>query len=302
MSFAVSVNQMTKRYGSFKAVDNISFQVNQGEIFGLLGPNGAGKTTALECIEGVKSFDNGTIKLFGEKAGSQAIHKLIGVQLQSSSLPAYITALEAMTLFCKWQQVPVRRDLLETFGFKEPYKQQYNTLSTGQKRRLHLALALAHNPQLLILDEPTAGLDVEGRASLHNELRRLKSEGVTMMIASHDMAEVEALCDNIAILINGQISIIGTPMEITAAGDTHSKIIVKTSKDSLLNDLQLKHNRLVDISGQYAILLATDIMLALTEIMDKLKQANDSITDLRVERPSLEERFLQLVDKKGETK
>lgn len=296
MSSAVCVDHLTKHYGSFTAVDNISFQVKTGEIFGLLGPNGAGKSTTLECIEGIKSYDHGNIQIFGDEAGRRIVQRQIGVQLQSGSLPANITVAEAMNLFCKWQQVSFRKDLLHTFGLEASGKKQYYTLSTGQKRRLHLALALAHKPPLLILDEPTAGLDVEGRSSLHNELRRLKKEGITIMIASHDMAEVEALCDNIVIIIKGKVAVAGSPMEITAAGTADSRIIIKTRQGTLLQEHVLRFSLAMDRSRQYTTFITSDIMPALTEILEILTQANDIITDLRVERPSLEERFLQLVD------
>lgn len=297
MSFAVCVDHLTKRYGTFTAVDNISFQVKSGEIFGLLGPNGAGKSTTLECIEGIKSFDHGSIQIFGEKAGHQTVQKHVGVQLQSGSLPANITVAEAMKLFCTWQKVSFRTDLLQTFGLEDTGNKLYYALSTGQKRRLHLALALAHNPPLLILDEPTAGLDVEGRSSLHNELRRLKKEGITIMVASHDMAEVEALCDNIVIVIKGRIAVMGSPMEITAAGNTSSRIIIKTRQDTLLQEHVLTFSQALEKAKQYTTFMTADIMPALTEILDILKKANDVIIDLRVERPTLEERFLQLVEK-----
>lgn len=297
MSLAVRVDHLTKLYGSLAAVDNISLQVKTGEIFGLLGPNGAGKSTTLECIEGIKSYDKGTIQIFGDESGRKTTQKQIGVQLQSGSLPANITVPEAMSLFCKWQQVSFRKDLLHTFGLEDSGKKQYYTLSAGQKRRLHLALALAHNPRLLILDEPTAGLDVEGRSSLHNELRRLKNKGITIIIASHDMAEVEALCDNIVIIIKGKVAVSGTPMEITAAGNPESRIIVRTRLGTLMQEHILRFSLAAERSNEYTTLMTSDIMPALTEILNILSQADDIITDLRVERPSLEERFLQLVDK-----
>jgi len=193
MKSAISVKNLTKKYGNDIVLKGIDFEVKQGEIFALLGANGAGKTTTLECIEGIRTYDSGEISVLGFSPNSHEISKAIGVQLQSTSLPASINAKEAFTLFCKWQKAPVRLELLDVFGLGGSINKQYKTLSTGQKRKLHLALAVANNPKVLFLDEPTSGLDVEGRAALHKEIRRMKSEGITVVMSSHDMAEVEAL-------------------------------------------------------------------------------------------------------------
>ena len=168
----------------YRGIKRIDFQVKKGEIFGILGVNGAGKTTTLECIEGFRGYDYGEITVDGK----------IGIQLQSASLPAYIKAGEAVRLFAEWNHAkpdPVR---LSELGIQELEKKRYVELSTGQKRRLHLALALTGDPDILFLDEPTAGLDVEGRISLHKEIFRLKEQGRTIIMASHDMTEVENLC------------------------------------------------------------------------------------------------------------
>lgn len=296
MSVVLKVKNLKKFYGKFAAVDNIDFEVKEGEIFGLLGPNGAGKTTTLECIEGIKSYDSGIIEIFGkDEKENMEINKLIGVQLQSSSLQGNITALEAMTLFCKWKKVPVRKDLLDTFGLGENYRKQYENMSTGQKRRLHLALAIAHEPKLLILDEPTAGLDVEGRVSLHKEIRRLKQGGVTIILTSHDMAEVETLCDRIAIIISGKITTIGTPSEIKAT-NSDMKISVKTLNNSLLNKISIKHNSETQLLEDYITFLTSDIEETLSEILSIVKENEDKIVDLKVERSSLEERFMEIIN------
>jgi len=172
------------------------------------------------------------------------VQKVMGVQLQSTSLPDQITPNEAMSLFCAWHKVEFREDLLIRFGMRDYLNKSYHTLSTGRKRRLHLALALCHRPKILILDEPTAGLDVEGRRSLHNEIRQLKKENVTIIMATHDMTEAENLCDRIGILRDGKIIIEGTPLEITSRSSIHSRILIKTRNASLFgknfNDTQKK--------------------------------------------------------------
>ena len=155
MNEAIKINNLKKNYGSHVVLDGLDFCVQQGEIFALLGVNGAGKTTSLECIEGLRKYDSGTIAITGK----------VGIQLQSSSLPGYIKPLEAVKLFAKWNKVPLDRAILDALGIHDFARKQYYQLSTGQKRRLHLALALTRNPDILFLDEPTAGLDVEGRLS-----------------------------------------------------------------------------------------------------------------------------------------
>ena len=153
----VAVENLTKRYAAVTAVDGISFEVRRGEVFGLLGPNGAGKTSTLECIEGIRHYEGGRISVAGAdvRKDVKAVRKLLGVQLQSSSLPDNIRASEAMSLICSWHGMPVRDDLLEKFDLGKEPKKQYTNMSTGQKRRLHLALALAVNPAVVVLDEPT---------------------------------------------------------------------------------------------------------------------------------------------------
>lgn len=193
MNEAIIINNLKKSYGTNIVLNGLDFCVQQGEIFALLGINGAGKTTSLECIEGLRKYDSGNITINGK----------MGIQLQSASLPEHIKPLEAIKLFAKWNKTTLDKATLDALGIYEFMKKEYYQLSTGQKRRLHLALALTRNPDILFLDEPTAGLDVEGRLSLHEQIRQLKAMGKTIILASHDMTEVENLCDRIAILSGG---------------------------------------------------------------------------------------------------
>lgn len=156
MKEAIKINNLTKSYGTHVVLNGLDFCVQQGEIFALLGINGAGKTTSLECIEGLRKYDSGSI----------AINGRMGIQLQSASLPQHIRALEAVKLFAKWNKTALDQTMLDALGIYELAQKQYYQLSTGQKRRLHLALALTRDPDILFLDEPTAGLDVEGQLSL----------------------------------------------------------------------------------------------------------------------------------------
>ncbi len=155
MNEAIKIKNLKKSYGTHVVLNGLDFCVQQGEIFALLGVNGAGKTTSLECIEGLRKYDSGTIAITGK----------VGIQLQSSSLPGHIKPLEAVKLFAKWNKASLDRAMRDVLGIHDFARKQYYQLSTGQKRRLHLALALTRNPDILFLDEPTAGLDVEGRLS-----------------------------------------------------------------------------------------------------------------------------------------
>lgn len=293
----VVVENLTKRYGSMTAVNKVSFYVGRGEVFGLLGPNGAGKTTTLECLEGMRKPDSGKIRVAGFEPGNDLskLRRKLGVQLQSSSLPGSIKTDEAMALICAWHGRKPRTDLLKRFGLEDCQKKQYHTLSTGQKRRLHLALSLAHDPEIIILDEPTAGLDVQGRARLHEAIRSFKNQGLTVLMATHDMAEAEALCDRLAILIKGQVAVIGTPAQVTASGSAETRISIRTAHGSLLHESDISRARFVKEAEGYGEWVSTDAALSLTEMLAKIQSAQDTVEDLRVQRPSLEERFLELV-------
>jgi len=293
----IKVTDFRKTYGDFVAVDGISFDVQQGEIFGLLGPNGAGKTTTLESLEGIRAPDGGTLRVANVDPTREPrnLRNVIGVQLQSSGLPESITPDEAMKFFCAYHDVAPRFDLLERLGLKEKRNAQFYELSTGQQRRLALALAVAHNPQVLFLDEPTAGLDVASRVELHNLVHELQANGATIILATHDMAEAEEMSDRVAILLKGRIVTIGTPMEITAAGAGLTKVSVRTEGSSLSEPgitFPAVSQRVS--KDEYAIYFSTDISPTVAAIIAHVEAQEDTLIDLRVERPSLEDRFLEI--------
>jgi ABC-2 type transport system ATP-binding protein len=297
-SSVVSVNGLVKRYGSFSAVSNLSFEVKPGEVFGLLGPNGAGKTTTLECLEGMRKADAGTLRIAGcdPQGEEQKLRSRLGVQLQSSSLPDSMTVGEAFELFSAWHGVEADAKLAQRFNIVELLPKQFKQLSTGQKRRLQLVLALVNHPQVVILDEPTAGLDVQSRASLHDEIRKLKAEGITVLLATHDMAEAEELCDRIAIVIHGKLAVLGTPQEVTAAGKKETRISLRTRQGSLLPGKNISEAAFVDAKEGYLEWKARNVAAAVMALLQQVQSNGDSVEDLRVERPSLEERFLEMVE------
>lgn len=295
----IDVLNFRKRYGNYVAVDNISFAVQSGEIFGLLGPNGAGKTSTLESLEGLRIPDGGTIRVAGVNPATEPhkLRNLIGVQLQSGGLPASITADEAMKLFCAYHGVAPRFDLLERLGLHDKRHIEFQGLSTGQQRRLALALAVAHDPPVLFLDEPTAGLDVASRVELHSLMRELKQKGATIILATHDMAEAEEMSDRVAILLQGKLVAMDTPLAITATGAGLTKISVNTKSSTLLSN----HHHFPAVSQQavkeeYAIYFSTDIGQTVAALIAYVQSQGDALIDLRVQRPSLEDRFLELTN------
>ncbi len=265
MKDAIQIHGLQKSYGGHIVLKGIDLRIAAGEIFALLGANGAGKTTALECMEGLRRYDSGRI----------TIHGTMGIQLQSSSLPAHIKPMEAVRLFAKFNRVKADEAMLGALGIREIERKPYAALSTGQKRRLHLALALIGNPDILFLDEPTAGLDVESRLSLHDQIRRRKAEGKTVVLASHDMAEVESLCDRMAVLKDGNIVFCGTASALTDQMGEQYIVHIKTNQGSERLETQNIEDALLSLLGKY-------------------KKKGIKIQDIRVDRGTLEQHFMEL--------
>jgi ABC-2 type transport system ATP-binding protein len=293
----VCVRGLSKSYGSAPAVRDVSFEVRQGEIFALLGPNGSGKTTTLESLEGLRRPDGGSMSVGGLDPARQArrLRNIIGVQLQTSALPASMTVEEALLFFSSYHGVPARFELVERLGLAEKRKTQYGRLSVGQQRRLALAIAIAHEPRVLFLDEPTAGLDVQSRADLHVLVSGLKARGTTVILASHDMAEVEKLADRAAILLQGSIAAQGSPRQLTAAGNHRTRVSVCTENGSLAAR-PVDFPEAVHAGGAegYVVYRSANPGKTVAAILSWLESAGDPLMDLRVERPTLEERFLEI--------
>lgn len=265
MNYAIKVDKLSKSYGNNTVLRGLDFYVKKGEIFALLGVNGAGKTTALECIEDIRKYDGGNIVVNGK----------MGIQLQSASLPAHIKPMEAIKLFAKWNKAKIDHSMLEALSINELRRKLYKDMSTGQKRRLHLALALISNPDIIFLDEPTAGLDVEGRVSLHDQINKLRDMGKTIILASHDMAEVETLCDRIAILNDGNIVFQGTVSELILKIGKRYTLHIKTE----LGNEQFESDNI------------SDTMLT---VLEDYKRRKIEVLDIRIDRGTLEQYFIYI--------
>ena len=213
----VQVSQIRKTYGKSVAVDEVSFDVNEGEIFGLIGPNGAGKTTTMECVEGLRAPDRGVISVLGldPRKDVYALQDRIGVQLQEAQLQKRIKVREAVGLWATLYKHPVDGDrLLEQLGLSDKRDAWFMNLSGGQKQRLFIALALINDPELVFLDELTTGLDPQARRAIWELVRGIRARGKTVFLTTHLMEEAERLCDRVAIIDHGRIIDIGTPDEL----------------------------------------------------------------------------------------
>jgi ABC-2 type transport system ATP-binding protein len=253
-------------------------------------------------MESIRNPDAGHITIAGiDPTHEQGkLRNIIGVQLQTSGLPESIRVDEAMALFCAYHGIPARADLLKRLGLQEKMGAQYRTLSTGQQRRLALAIAIAHTPRVLFLDEPTAGLDVSSRIELHNLMAELQAAGTTIILATHDMAEAEKLSSRVAILLGGRIVASGTPRELTAAGAGLSRISVRSEGQSLQTMgtvFPAVRNKV--FKDDYHIFYSADPGTTVNSIISHLQSHGDALIDLRVERPSLEERFLEITGPGG---
>lgn len=220
METTIKVNQLSKSYATVKAVDNVDISVCRGEVFGLLGANGAGKSTTIECILGTKKQDSGTVSILGMNPQNdrKKLFERVGVQFQEANYQDKITVAELCEVTKSLYKTSLDyEDLLKQFGLSDKFKSQVSELSGGQKQRLFIVLALIPDPEVVFLDELTTGLDAKARRDVWKCLSDLKAKGLTILLTSHFMDEVEALCDKINILTNGKSIFYGTVQEAIAA-------------------------------------------------------------------------------------
>lgn len=304
MSAKVQVRNLRKRYGPVEAVRGVSFDIQDGEIFGLLGPNGAGKTTTVECVIGLREPDAGVIEVCGLDARTHPrdVKQRIGAALQSTSLQDKITPREALTLFGSFYARCTAPDaLLTRFSLGEKADSPFDTLSGGQRQRLALALAFVNNPALVFLDEPTSGLDPQSRRELHGEILRMRDDGHTVLLTTHDMDEAQALCDRIAIINHGEVIASGTPADLTSQSSSRQLVTLVASKPLRMADLEtLGEIDDLAIDDTRARFHSAAPARTVPLVLARLEQHGIDLVELHVQRATLEDVFIELTSAERE--
>ena len=293
----VQVAGLRKRYGSTVAVDDVSFEVQDGEIFGLIGPNGAGKTTTMECVEGVRTPDSGRISVLGLDPirDVYALQQRVGVQLQEAQLQKRIKVCEAVALWASLYRTKIDHDkLLGQLGLQDKRDAWFMTLSGGQKQRLFIALALINDPELVFLDELTTGLDPQARRAIWDLVRGIRARGKTIFLTTHLMEEAERLCDRVAIIDHGRIVDIDSPAGLIRRHCPQRTVILTTDDDSA--DAKLCSIPGVQVSrGEGGTLTVlgdgADLM---TSVIQCLANHRIRVNDFQTVVPTLEDVFLKL--------
>jgi len=294
----IRVAGIRKTYGKTVAVDEVSFEVDDGEIFGLIGPNGAGKTTTMECVEGIRRPDSGSITLLGLDP-IRDIYKLqerIGVQLQQAQLQKRIKVWEAMHLWASLYQKPtsVGEHLLDQLGLEEKRNAWFMTLSGGQKQRLFIALALINDPEVVFLDELTTGLDPQARRKIWDLVRGIRERGKTVFLTTHLMEEAERLCDRVAIMDHGRIIDIDQPQRLVDKYCPERSVILSTADANAAAGLE----RIPGVESvtrndsRYTIRGVGDRLI--TDVIRCVSDNHINVIDFRTETPNLEDVFLKI--------
>lgn len=299
MNTTLVVNNLVKKYGSKSALENVSFKVKEGSCFGLLGPNGAGKSTTMKIITGIIDSDSGNVHVFGNdiRVSTDQIRKMVGYVPQEITLYDKISAYQNLVFFgemygVKGKQLKERiHEVLKQVGLSERAQDPIHTYSGGMKRRINIAAALLHNPKLVILDEPTVGIDPQSRNHIFEIIRSLRDEGVTIIYSTHYMEEVETLCDDIAIIDHGKVIVQGDLNELLQEYATKAIYL------ELENQIEPPTIPGVSKVSEYkkGWLLETDQILNSIELISRtLKEEGTAVKALEMMRPSLESVFLSL--------
>jgi ABC-2 type transport system ATP-binding protein len=296
MGAVIEVQNLHKNYGETVAVDDVSFTVEEGEIFGILGPNGAGKTTTVECVEGLRTPDQGQISVLGldPRRDRAELTQRLGVQLQDSQLPDKLRVTEALELYSSFYRRPADwRALLDTLGLTGKSKTPFKKLSGGQKQRLSIALALVGSPKVAVLDELTTGLDPQARRDTWDLIEGVRSSGVTIVLVTHFMEEAERLCDRVALIDSGRIVALDTPAALAERVETEQRIQFRPSApldDRLLTSLP----DVTSVTRRGDVVVVTGTSNALNAITSVLARHQIEAQQLRVEQANLEDAFLAL--------
>ncbi|HEY3343698.1 MAG TPA: ABC transporter ATP-binding protein [Anaerolineaceae bacterium] len=304
-SAVITVEHISKSYGGLTAVDDVSFQVERGEIFGIIGPNGAGKTTTVEAVIGMRKLDRGAIRVLGldPRQDAAALRRQIGVQLQQAALPDAIKVWEALDLFASFYPHPAdSRRLLEDWGLGDKRSSSFQSLSGGQKQRLFIALALVNDPVLVFLDELTTGLDPQSRRSTWDLVRSIRDQGKTVVLVTHFMDEAEKLCDRVAIIDRGKILALDTPRCLIQTLNDQTRVVFTTSNGFDPAGLRripgvtraLREGDQVTVIGN-ELPGSPSLLLRTAAALNELGQAP---ADLHLEQSSLEDVFLAVTGRK----
>ncbi|MEU7000320.1 ABC transporter ATP-binding protein [Nonomuraea sp. NPDC046570] len=292
----IEVEHLHKRYRDHVAVADVSFAVDEGEIFGVLGPNGAGKTTTVECVAGLRVPDGGTVRVAGldPQADRNGVREILGVQLQSSHLPEKIKVWEALDLYASFYAKPADwRELLDRVGLTDKRDTLFGKLSGGQRQRLSVALALVGNPRVAVLDELTTGLDPQARRNTWELVEQVRDSGVTIVLVTHFMEEAERLCDRVALIDAGRVAAIDTPAGLVAQVDSEQRLRFRPSgpiDDSVL--LALPEVATVSRNGGQILVTGTGNLAQVVTMT--LAHAQIIPHELRLEQASLDDAFVAL--------
>ncbi len=294
----IQVSAVRKTYGSTVAVDEVSFEVNDGEIFGLIGPNGAGKTTTMECIEGLRRPDRGAISVLGLDPFRDVyeLQERIGVQLQQAQLQKRIKVWEAVDLWASlYRKKAIDGErLLEQLGLIEKRNAWFMTLSGGQKQRLFIALALINNPEVVFLDELTTGLDPQSRRAIWDLVRGIRERGKTVFLTTHLMEEAERLCDRVAVIEHGRIIDIDRPANLVNRHCPERTIVLSTDDRTAEERFRAvpRVDEVIRSDSQYTIRGRGDDLV--TAVIHCLSENQTRVTDFRTILPNLEDVFIKL--------
>ncbi len=295
----ITVDRLHKSYGSTLAVDGLSFEVEEGEIFGILGPNGAGKTTTVECVQGLRHADSGTIRVLGldPMTAAAELRQRIGSQLQDSALPGRLRVAEAIELFTAFARNPVdREELLTRWRLQEQRNKAFDSLSGGQRQRLFIALAFVNSPELVFLDELTQGLDPQARRATWELIREIRRDGTTVVLVTHFMDEAEALCDRVAVVDDGRVIALDSPQGLIDGLGLRSVVRFTTSEPDLGWIERLDIVESLTRQGNTVEVRGAGPVLAL--VASELVAHGIAPLDLRVDRPTVEDAFLALTGPK----
>jgi ABC-2 type transport system ATP-binding protein len=298
----IEVIGLHKTYGSTVAVEDVSFAVGEGEIFGILGPNGAGKTTTVECLSGLRVPDRGRIAVLGldPQRDRHVLRELVGVQLQEGSMPPKLTVGELVDLFASFYLHPADAgELLELLGLTGKRDDYYKGLSGGQKQRLSIALALIGNGRVAILDELTTGLDPQARRETWGLIEGVRDRGVTVILVTHFMDEAERLCDRVALIDGGRVIAIDTPVGLAEreGGGNHMRFHPSRAfDDALLTELQEVDR--VEHQGDRVVVSGSGDLLG--AVVSALATAGVEVHDVQLESATLEDAFVRLTGRASE--